>query len=100
MAPWYPFGSYYGVKPMSVEEVIAGWEAKVKVGKIMKADSIKELSGKLGLDGGTLQQTVATYNGFCERGADDDFFKRPGLLVPVKKKPFYGSVVKTPILLI
>ena len=100
MAPWYPFGSYYGTSPMRVEDVVAHWESKVKVGKIKKADSIQELAGKLKLDVKMLQDTVDRYNGFCKKGEDDDFFKRPGLLVPVKKKPFYGSVSSAPILLV
>lgn len=97
MAPWYPRGSCWGNdSPQNVEDVAAEWETAVEAGKIFKAESLQELAQKLGLDGETLQSTVDTYNGYCETGVDEEFFKRPGLLVPVKKKPFYGQPCTTP----
>lgn len=100
MAPWYPRGSYYGSPEQSVKDVVAGWEARAKAGKILKADTIKELAEGLGLDADTLEATVDKYNGFCEIGVDEDFFKRPGLLIPIEKRPFYGELSNAPTLLI
>lgn len=100
MAPWYPFGSYYGGPEQSVEDVVAGWEASVKAGMILKADTIEELAEGLGLDADTLKATVDRYNGFCETGVDEDFFKRAGLLIPVEIGPFYGKSSSAPILFI
>ncbi|MBN1191738.1 MAG: FAD-dependent oxidoreductase [Dehalococcoidales bacterium] len=91
MAPWYPRQCPHGGLPLKVEDVVAGWEVAVKAGTIFKADTIEELAEKLGLDAGMLQATVDRYNGFCKKGKDEDFFKRPGLLIPVKKGPFYGQ---------
>lgn len=58
--------------------------------KMIKADTIEELAEQLGLP---VEQTVASverYNKFCDQGYDEDFDKRPGLLLPVKTAPFYG----------
>jgi len=100
MAPWYPFGSYYGSPGRSIEDVVAGWEAETKTGKILKANSIEELAGKMELDKATLHSTVERYNGFCDRGTDEEFFKRAELLIPVRKAPFYGNICNAPILII
>ncbi|MFC2070147.1 FAD-dependent oxidoreductase [Chloroflexota bacterium] len=100
MAPWYPFGSYYGGPEQSVENVVAGWEDGVKAGRILKADTIEELAEGLGLDADMLKETVERYNKFCKTGVDEDFFKRQGLLIPVETGPFYGQSSSMPILLI
>ena len=58
--------------------------------KMIKANTIEELAEQLGLP---VEQTVASverYNKFCDQGYDEDFDKRPGLLLPVKTAPFYG----------
>lgn len=100
MAPWYPRGNYYGQPEQKVEDVVADWESGVKTGRIIKTDTLEELAGKFGLDASALKATVERYNGFCEKGMDEDFFKRPGLLVPVKDGPFYGHSSDAPILLV
>jgi succinate dehydrogenase/fumarate reductase flavoprotein subunit len=100
MAPWYPFGSYYGGPEQSVEKVVAGWEHAVKAGTMFKANSIPELAEDLGLDADKLKATVNRYNKFCRTGEDEDFFKRKGLLIPVETEPFYGQSSSAPALLI
>jgi succinate dehydrogenase/fumarate reductase flavoprotein subunit len=100
MAPWYPQGYYYGGPPLETRDVIALWEARVKSGKMVKANTIEELAEKLLLDADTLRTTIERYNGFCEKGADEDFFKRAALLVPVKEGPFYGQCGTAPHLLV
>jgi succinate dehydrogenase/fumarate reductase flavoprotein subunit len=100
MAPWYPFGSYYGGPEQSVTDVVAGWEKSAKAGKIFKAYTIEELAAKLALDPSTLKATVNRYNGFCKTGVDEDFFKRAGLLIPVRTGPFYADSSSKPRLTI
>ena len=58
--------------------------------KMVKADTIEELVEQLGLPADTTLQTIEDYNGFCERGVDEEFGKRKELLLPVKNGPFYG----------
>jgi len=99
MAPWYG-RAFYGDPPQPVEDVVAGWERGVKAGSMMKADTIDGLAEKLGLDAAVLRTTVIRYNEFCDRGVDEDFFKRPGLLIPVRRAPFYGQSSSAPRLLI
>jgi succinate dehydrogenase/fumarate reductase flavoprotein subunit len=100
MAPWYPQGYYYGGPALEIKDVVAGWETRVRKGEIVKADTIEELAEKLLLDIDTLRATVDRYNRYCESGMDEEFFKRDGLLAPVKEGPFYGICSTTPRLLV
>jgi succinate dehydrogenase/fumarate reductase flavoprotein subunit len=99
-APWIPVGSYYGgPSEVPIKAVIDGWEQNVKVGAMVKADTMEELARKLGLPVAPLKATVERYNGFCKAGIDGDFGKRPGLLISVERPPFYGEISKSPWLL-
>ena len=55
-----------------------------------KADTIEELAAQMGVDADTLSETVERYNQLCEAGDDEDMFKEPEYLLPVKKAPFYA----------
>ncbi len=100
MAPWYYNGQDFRNPEVNVETVITKWEAQAKSGRICKANSLKDLAEQLGLDAATLSATVDRYNSFCKKGLDEDYFKRPGLLIPVKKAPFYGQINTAPTLLV
>ena len=103
MAALHPMGSYYSGPEQSVEDIVARWEAG-NSGQpgwtLVKADTIEELAERLGLNATTLKATVDRYNGFCETGVDEEFFKRAGYLIPVKVCPFYGLSSSSPRLLI
>jgi succinate dehydrogenase/fumarate reductase flavoprotein subunit len=99
-APWTPVGSYYGgPSEVSVQSVIDEWEDNVKAGTMVKADTVEALARKLKLPVAPLRATIERYNGFCKTGRDGDYGKRPGLLIPVEKPPFYGETSKSPWLL-
>lgn len=68
-----------------MDEYAAGGEWSV-----FKADTIEELAEKMGVNPVALRDTVDRYNGFCEKGRDDDFLKDAQYLVPVKDAPFYA----------
>ena len=96
-APYGPSTNYvgYGTSipagvPMDkAEEVL---QIAIDAGYVFKADSIAELAQKMGLDPATLEETVNTYNAYCEAGADAEFGKDPKYLKPVTGAPYYGIV--------
>lgn len=57
---------------------------------LIKADTIDELAGKIGVNKENLKKTVARYNDFCAKGNDEDFGKNPVTLLPMDKAPFYA----------
>lgn len=59
-------------------------------GTIKKADSIEELAKLLGYPADELVATVNRYNDHCKAGYDEDFFKEPQYLHPIKTPPFYA----------
>ncbi|NTU88743.1 MAG: FAD-dependent oxidoreductase [Actinobacteria bacterium] len=61
---------------------------------VIKADTIEALADKLGLDPVALTATVERYNELCEAGNDEDYYKDPMYLQPVKTAPFYGAKIQ------
>jgi fumarate reductase flavoprotein subunit len=57
---------------------------------VFMADTLEDLAKGAGIDSEALQQTITVYNGFCERGRDEQYGKNPQYLYPVKKGKFYG----------
>jgi 3-oxosteroid 1-dehydrogenase len=77
-------------------------------GWIKKANTIEELAGKIGLDAGTLADTVRWFNQNAKKGLDLDFARgqsaynaalgdpghRPNrALGPIEKAPFYATEI-------
>jgi succinate dehydrogenase/fumarate reductase flavoprotein subunit len=71
----------YTWSPDNSLEIGKGW--------IIKADSIAELAGKIGLSAATLEKTVTTFNGYCAQENDPDFGRKAGL-IPIDKAPYYA----------
>lgn len=63
----------------------------IEKGYVVKADTIEELAGKLGLPQKALKATVTRYNELAKAGNDLDYGKEPHRLTPVDKAPFYGA---------
>ncbi len=77
-------------------------------GYLVKADSLSELAGQLGIDADGLRHTVARFNDHARRGRDPEFGRGETVfdcyygdhsnplnpcLAPVAKPPFYGMAI-------
>ena len=52
--------------------------------KMIKADTIEKLVEELGLPKEETLKTIEAYNGYCDKGVDEEFGKRKELLLPVR----------------
>ncbi len=65
-------------------------------GWVVKADTIRELADRVGIDGAALEATVQRYNEHAARGEDPDFHRHqlglmaPGQVAPIEQPPFYA----------
>lgn len=59
-----------------------------------KAETLDGLADKCGIDRRKFITTIERYNGFCEKGVDEDFGKRPETMKPIKQGPFYAILGK------
>ena len=72
--------------------------AEIEKGWIIKADTLRELGEKLAADPEThglfdvdnFLNTVERYNGFCEKGVDEDFHRPKNGLDPINEGPYYA----------
>ena len=70
-------------------------DEKVEEGVIVKADTLDELTEKLGLPAGSLVQTVADYNEACANGVDAFYGRDPEYMTPLLEKgPYYACELK------
>jgi len=66
-------------------------EKGIAKGRILKADTISELAGKLGIPADALQETINRHNKFIADGKDLDFNKPiTKNMVPLVNGPFYA----------
>ncbi len=89
----YPMG-----KPTSNDpDVRYDWSddnmAEVANGILCRAGTLSELAGLLGAGAAAVEESVARWNTLCESGADADFGRPRGTMVPISQPPFYGAHV-------
>ena len=65
-------------------------------GRVLQADSIPELSGRLGIDAQRLLHSVNRYNDLCRKQVDEDFFKEA--FFPIEEPPFYAREVRASVI--
>lgn len=53
-------------------------------------DTLDELAAELGLDSEALKASIERYNGFCDKGVDEDFAKSPDCLFALEEGPYYA----------
>ncbi len=66
-------------------------QAEIEKGWIFKADTLRELAGKMGIEAAGLEETVSKYNKYCEDGTDLDLGRPKRALLPLKNPPYYGT---------
>jgi succinate dehydrogenase/fumarate reductase flavoprotein subunit len=64
--------------------------AEIEKGWIVKADSLDQLAGQLGLDPARLRGTVEQYNRYCRDGIDEQFGRPAASLAPIAEPPYYA----------
>lgn len=79
------------------------FQADLAAGRVVKADTLVELSTKIGVDAGELAATVAHYNDGVRQGFDSEFGRRHqcsahGALVPIATPPYYAFASKSVVL--
>jgi len=70
----------------------------VASGELLKADTVEGLAQLLTIPAANLAGAVTRYNQAVEAGEDFDYLKPGHLLRPVSTPPYYGTVVKLPLL--
>lgn len=66
-------------------------QAELEQGWIVKADTLEELAGLIGVPADGLAAGVATYNGYCADGYDPEFKRSAETLVPLAEQgPYYA----------
>ena len=80
-----PEAGYYNVTPENGE---AHLQEAIEQGWAVKADSIAEIAEAFDLP--ALEKTVEAYNGYCEKGVDEEYGKEAHFLKAVKTAPFYA----------
>ncbi|MDR2484948.1 MAG: FAD-binding protein [Treponema sp.] len=81
---------YLSWSPDLSEEIARGW--------VIKANTIRELAEKMGMDSVALTKTVTDFNRYCAQGNDPDFHVDPKYLKPIATAPFYAFPIKATIL--
>ena len=62
-------------------------------GYFVKADTLDELSGKLGVDKTNLLATVERWRGFFDKKKDEDFGRTQSMFSRIDKAPYYGQKI-------
>jgi succinate dehydrogenase/fumarate reductase flavoprotein subunit len=75
-----------------------GLDDYVASGELLRADTIEELARMFSIPPANLAGAVTRYNQSADAGEDFDYLKPGHLLRPVRTPPFYGTVVKLPLL--
>ena len=73
-----------------VEKFSGMLERGINAGTVVQADTFEELAEKMDVPAENFLASIHRYNSNCENGTDTDLGKRPELLIPLDKPPYYG----------
>jgi fumarate reductase flavoprotein subunit len=65
-------------------------EDENRAGNTKIADTLDEIAKYIGADPAVFETEVKRYNTFCDKGRDEDYYKDPKYLHPIRKAPFYA----------
>lgn len=66
---------------------------EVALGILKRAETLEGLAAALGVDPHALKASVGRWNALCREGADADFGRPAGSMMPIAEPPFYGAPV-------
>ncbi|MBI2872437.1 MAG: FAD-binding protein [Chloroflexi bacterium] len=75
-------GGFYRWSEDNSQEIERGW--------IARAETVRDLAERLGIEPARLQRTVESYNSYCRNGSDAEFRRRPESLVLLDTPPYYA----------
>ena len=76
--------------------MIKRFDSQIQSDRILKADTLTELAGKMKVPEETFRKTIDRYNTLAADGKDHDFGKRADRLTSVNRPPFYAGWSDTP----
>jgi fumarate reductase flavoprotein subunit len=89
------FADLYRSGLMTTQWTADNLGAALASGRVVKADTLDALAGRLGIREGSLAQTIARYNAGAAAGEDTQFFKDGPLMRPVGPGPYYGTALRS-----
>ena len=78
-----------GLPPDVEKRFEKDYQKCIDEGYAIIADTLEEIAEFMGIPVEKVQETVAEYNESCSCGRDALFCKEPGLMMPIRKPPFY-----------
>lgn len=79
-----------GIDHSNMSDFQAMLEAHVRLGTMIRADSLEGLAKAANIPATALKATVERYNELASLGKDEDFGKNGSYLFPIKEAPFYA----------
>ncbi|KUG03739.1 twin-arginine translocation pathway signal [hydrocarbon metagenome] len=73
-------------------------EEHIKTGKVVTANTLEDLAKKMKVPAENFVSTVTRYNELADQKDDEDFGKRPDLLTPIARPPFFAGKLLATIL--
>ncbi len=77
------------------EQFLEKWEALADQGIFMKAESLDEIAKAYELPADALKKTIEEYNGYCAKGVDEAFHKKPEELHELTG-PYFATLYTPP----
>ena len=81
----------FGDRQPTREEYDTDIQKELLDGKLLYGATVAELAEKIGCPAENLEKTLKAYDGFCEKGHDDELLKAPEHLKEMGNGPFYAA---------